>query len=172
MAKAGVFGNARVELINGRIYRIPAQGNPHMLAISRAAKALFREASATEWVIIQGTFGLDRFSAPDPDLLWLPVPEGAPEHEWPTPILLIEVSDRTYRKDSGIKLRKYAQLDVPEYWIFNLPADRIEVYRDPRKPTRRLADCHYAFVKHFFRGERISVLARPQVTLVVDDLLP
>jgi Uma2 family endonuclease len=172
MAEADVFGDARVELINGRIYRMAPQGSPHMVAISKAAEALFRVKSPTDWVIIQGTFRLDRFSAPDPDLLWLGVPKGTPEHEWPAPILLIEVSDRTYRKDSGIKLRKYAQWGVPDYWIFNLAAKRLEVCREPKNPTGRLADCHYASVKHFFPGESIIVLARPQVQLAVDDLLP
>jgi Uma2 family endonuclease len=172
MAEADVFGDARVELINGRIYRMAPQGNPHMVSISKAAEAVFRVKLPNDWLIIQGTFRLDRLSAPDPDLLWLPVPKGTPEHEWPAPVLLIEVSDRTYRKDSGIKLRKYAQWGVPEYWIFNLSAERIEAYREPQNPTGRLADCRYASVKHFFRGDRIPVLARPQVQLAVDDLLP
>jgi Uma2 family endonuclease len=143
-----------------------------MVAISKATETLLHVKLPNDWVIIQGTFRLDRLSAPDPDLLWLPVPQATPEHEWPAPILLIEVSDRTYRKDSGIKLRKYAQSAIPDYWIFNLPAGRVEVYRQPKNPTGRLSDCRYASSKHFSRGERISVLARPQVELAVDDLLP
>jgi Uma2 family endonuclease len=172
MAEADVFGSARVELINGRIYRMAPQRNPHMVAITRISKVLHRIVPATEWPIIQGTLRLDRHSAPDPDLLWLPVPEGTPEHKWPSPILLIEVSDTTYRKDSGIKLRKYAQAKIRDYWIVNLPADRIEVYRDPQNPTRRLADCRYASVAHFSRGESIVPLLRPEVQFAVNDLLP
>ncbi len=172
MAEAEVFGNYRVELINGRVYRMPAQGNAHMVAVSNAIDALFQVKLSNDWVIVQGTLRLDRFSAPDPDLLWLPVPKRTPEHEWPSPILLIEVSDRTYRKDSGVKLRKYAHAAIPDYWIFNLPADRIEVYRDPQNPTGRVADCRYSSVSPFTRGQSIAPLARPQVQIAIDDLLP
>ena len=101
-------------------------------------------AAAGDWIVSQGTLTLSRYSAPDPDLLWLPVPVGTPVHEWPDPVLLIEISDTTYRKDSGVKLRTYAFHGVPEYWIENHSADRIEVYRQPQNPTGRLHDCHYA----------------------------
>ncbi len=172
MAEADVFGDARVELINGRIYRMAPQNNPHMSAISRTARVLMGVTSSNDWVIIQGTLQLDPISAPDPDFLWLPVSPGTPVKQWPAPVLLIEVSHTTYKKDSGIKLRKYAQANIPDYWIFNLSADRIEVYRDPQNPTGRLADCRYATVEHFARGQSISPLRRPEVQLAVNDLLP
>ena len=171
MADADVFGTTRVELINGRIYRIAPRRNPHMVAISKSTQALSRAQGPNDWIIIQGTLQLDRFSAPDPDLLWLPVPIGTPEHEWPAPILLIEISHTSYRKDSGIKLRKYAQSRIPDYWILNLAADRVEVYRDPLGGGR-LSDCSYNSVSHFTRGKSISPLARPQVEFKVNDLLP
>ena len=172
LVEADALGTTRVELINGRIYRMPAQGAPHMAAITIGTKALSRVAGPGDWVISQGTLTLSRYSAPDPDLLWMPVPVGTPVHEWPDPVLVLEVSDTTYRKDSGIKLRTYAFSGVPEYWIENLLADRIEVYRQPQNPTGRLGDCHYASVEHFTRGQSITVAARAGVTLAVSDLLP
>jgi Uma2 family endonuclease len=170
--EADALGTTRVELINGRIYRIPAQGAPHMAAITLGNKALSRVAGPGDWIISQGTLTLNRYSAPDPDLLWMPVPLGTPVHEWPDPLLLIEISDTTYRKDSGIKLRTYAFHGVPEYWIENLAADRIEVYRQPRNPSGRLRDCQYASVEHYGRCQMIHLLARPTVALAVDELLP
>jgi Uma2 family endonuclease len=172
LVEADVLGTTRVELLNGRIYRMPPQGGPHMAAVTRGAECLFRTQSPNDWVIIQGTLILSRYFAPDPDLLWMPVPVGTPVGRWPEPLLVIEVSDTTYRKDSGIKLRTYAFHGVSEYWIENLPADRVEVYRQPQNPTGRLRDCHYASVEHFSRGQSITVAARPGLTLAVDDLLP
>jgi Uma2 family endonuclease len=172
LVEADALGASRVELINGRIYRTAPQGGRHMLAITRGAKTLLRVAGAGDWVVMQGTLVLNRYSAPDPDLLWLPVPEGTPPHLWPDPVLVIEVSETTYRKDSGVKLRTYAYHGLPEYWIENLRADRIEVYRGPQNPTGRLRDCHYASVEHFRRGQSLTVSARPSVTLTVDELLP
>ena len=172
LVDADVFGTTRVELLNGRIYRMAPQAEPHMAAVSKSNQALGKVIGANDWLIIQGTIRLDRFSAPDPDLLWVPCPIGTPSHLWPEPVLLIEVSDTTYRKDCGIKLRTYALHGIPEYWIENLRADRVEVYRDPQNPTGRLRDCQYSSIQHFGRGGKIPIAARPGVALSVDDLLP
>jgi Uma2 family endonuclease len=171
LVESDALGTTRVELLNGRIYRLAPQLTPHMAALSKIQRALGQHVPSTEWLIGQGTFRLDRFNAPDPDVLWLPCPIGTPTHLWPTPILLIEVSDTTYRKDSGIKLRTYAFHGVPEYWIANLKADRLEVYRQPENPTGRIRDCRYASLENVTRGGSVSVIARPAVTLHVDDLL-
>src|SRR5437016_12051539 len=152
MADAGVFGDRRVELINGRIYRMAPQLSPHMASVSKALRAIFTVCPPHEWLIGQGTYRTDKYSAPEPDLLWLPCPIGTPEARWPSPVLLIEVSHTTYKRDSGVKLRKYAEHGIKDYWIVNIPADRVEVYRDPHNPTRKPADCRYDSVQHFERG--------------------
>lgn len=170
LVEADAFGTTRVELLNGRIH-FRTQDLRHMAAVSNAVAVFDRVVGTDEWCVFQGTLRLDRFSAPDPDLLWLPCPIGTPEHQWPQPILLIEISDTTYREDSGPKLRKYAYHGIPEYWIENLPADRIEVYRQPQNPTGRLRDCTYGWVQHFGRGQTIPVAARPGLVLSVDELL-
>jgi Uma2 family endonuclease len=172
MVDADVFGTTRVELINGRIYRMAPQRDPHMIAISKITETLYRLKQSTDWVIVQGTLRLDAFSAPDPDFQWCDVPVGTPEHRRRLPILLIEVSDTSYRKDSGVKLRKYAEHGIKDYWIVNLVADRVEVYRDPENPTGKPADCRYGSVQHFGRGQSIVLLQRPTVSLAVGDLLP
>ena len=172
MARGGVFGDRRTELINGRIYRMAAQGNPHMVALSKGTETLLRLRLPNDWVIIGGTMRIDKYSAPEPDLLWLPVAIGTPAGRWPAPVLLIEISDTTYRHDSGVKLRKYAEHEVPDYWIINIPEDRIEVYRQPRNPTGLTIDCSYGSVTHFSRGQSITLLQRPNVAIAVDDLLP
>jgi Uma2 family endonuclease len=172
LAGANVLGSRRVELLNGRIYRIAPQATPHMAAITKASLTLGKHVPANEWLITQGTLRLDRFNAPDPDVLWVPYPIGTPAHLWPQPVLLIEVSDTTYRKDSGVKLRTYAFHGVQDYWIENLRENRIEVYRRPENPTGRVKDCRYASIEHFTRGRSISLLARSRVMIAVDDLLP
>src|SRR5688500_13005262 len=116
MARAGVFSlvEDRVELINGRIYRASPQLDPHIFAISKGADALLRARMPNELVMIQGTLRLDKYSAPDPDLQWYDVPIGTPQRHRPLPILLIEVSDTTYKRDSGIKLRLYARHGIAD----------------------------------------------------------
>jgi Uma2 family endonuclease len=171
LVEADAFGTTRVELLNGRIYFM-TQREAHMLAVTKGGRALERIKRSTDWVVSQGTLRLDRFSAPDPNLMLLPVPEGTAAHLWPLPDLLIEISDTTYRKDSGIKLRKYAHAGVGDYWIENLHEKRIEVYRDPQNPTGKLKDCTYSSVTHYRHGQSIRLLQRTEIELAVNDLLP
>lgn len=148
------------------------QLGPHMSSLTKGAKLLLNLCPPGEWIIIGGTMRADKYSAPEPDLLWLPVPIGTPPPQWPTPILLIEISDTTYKKDSGVKLRKYAEHAISDYWIVNIRDERVEVCRDPQNPTGIPTDCGYGSIEHFTRGQSISLLQRPQVSLAVDDLLP
>ena len=45
--------------------------------------------------------------------------------------LLVEVSDTTYAKDSGPKLRRYASFRIPVYWIVDLNRRIVEVRTGP-----------------------------------------
>jgi Uma2 family endonuclease len=172
MAEAGLFDDHRVELINGRIYRMSPQHDPHILAVFKAAAAVGRVALPSDWVLTQVTYRLDKHSAPEPDVLWLPTPQGTPSAKWPSPVLLIEISHKTYRRDSGVKLRKYAEHGIADYWVVNVAADRVEIYREPKNPTGKIADWRYEDVHCFSRGQSIGLLYRPQIHIAVADLLP
>lgn len=172
MAEADVFGDRRVELLNGRIYRMRAQRDPHMAAMSKINRALQRVQPDDEWIIIQGTLQLNEFNAPDPDFQWFDVPLGTPQRDRPLPMLLIEVSHTTYKRDAGVKLRIYAEAGIEDYWIVNLCDDRIEVYRRPQNPSGNLADCRYDSIEHWQRGQTVAPLRRPNLQFRVDDLLP
>src|SRR4051812_37492853 len=95
MAEAGVFHGRRVELINGEVIEVPAQGHLHRLAITRTSRLLLTAFGPTDWVVIQGTLTLTRHWAPDPDFHVFDVPEGTPDDQLPVPLLVIEVSDTT-----------------------------------------------------------------------------
>jgi Uma2 family endonuclease len=172
MSELGFFDDRRVELLNGEIIEVSAQGIPHRLAISKITRLLVAAFDPAQyWVVLQGTVVLSRFSAPNPDFYVLDVPEQKPSIQLPTPILVIEVSDTTYRKDAGPKLRTYAKTGVPDYWIVNLVKQQVEVYRDPRNLTGRRSGWEYASVRPFVRGESVSPLHRPNATFAVDQVL-
>lgn len=170
MVEADVFGTERVELIGGRVYFL-SQNDPHMVVITKGTKALMRIERPTDWTVIQGTLRIDQYNAPDPDLMLFDVPLGTPMDKRPLPILLVEVSHTTFRKDTGLKLRRYARAAVVDYWVSHLKGERVLVHRDPINPTGELADCRYASVKVYRRGERVPLLARPEASVLVDDLL-
>lgn len=172
MAEAGVFGNARVELLDGRIYWMAPQLDPHMASITNTNRALVRVVPVTEWLIVQGTVTLDARTAVDPDFAWFACPVMTPNPTRGLPILVVEVSHTTYRYDSGRKMRKYAQAGIQDYWIVNIKANRVDVYHEPRNPTGKRDDCYFDSVVHHARGRAIPLLARPSVSLAVDELLP
>ena len=80
-------------------------------------------------------------------------------------LLLIEVSASSLSHDRGRKLAAYARNAVPEYWIIDLQAEKLEVYRDPAGEA-------YASQRILGRGEAISPLHAPEATIAVADLLP
>lgn len=171
MLDAGLLGDGRCELIEGRIRKMAAQKDPHMWAVTRGSLALSRRFPAeTHSVIIQGTLWLDRFNVPDPDLQVYDVPLGTPL-AGRMPIVVIEVSHTSYARDSGVKLRRYAANGVADYWIVNLPADRVEVYRNPLNPTGVRKDWRYDAPIVVTRGSVTAMLARPDVSIAAEELL-
>jgi Uma2 family endonuclease len=122
--------------------------------------------------VVQGTLPLGRFGAPDPDIHAFEAPEGTPEELLPKPFIVLEVSDKSYRKDSGIKVRQYASAGIQDYWIVNLNASRVEVYRKPENRTGKRKDWRYSEVKHYKPGQKVRLLALPKVAIAVNEMIP
>ena len=79
-------------------------------------------------------------------------------------LLVIEVADTSVQSDRRVKIPLYAQAGIPEAWLVNLPADRIEVYRKPTGDK-------YAEVTSASRGHTLTPLEIPSTTLSVDRIL-
>lgn len=115
MAEAGVFGTRKVELLQGRVFRMSAQAHPHRWCMSKNRALNIRFPADKYRVVVQGTLLLSRFNAPDTDFHAFDVSKGTEEEQLPKPFVVIEISDTTYRKDSGIKLRSYAAAGIADY---------------------------------------------------------
>ncbi|MGC4032652.1 MAG: Uma2 family endonuclease [Tepidisphaeraceae bacterium] len=170
--RAGLFDDTRVELILGRIYPMHAQANPHQWAISKGSRRLLQVFPPdTHWVVIQGTLLLEPDGAPDPDFHVFDTPEGQDKGNR-KPFLLIEISDSTYRKDSGVKLVQYAKSGITDYWIVNIAERRVEVYRQPDPYAGLDGKWGYALKLRYEPGQSIAPLARPDLSIAVNELLP
>jgi Uma2 family endonuclease len=126
--------NDRVELLHGWVVEKMPQNPPHNITITRVNRRLLRVLPA-EWLLqVQGAIVL-RDSEPEPDFAILRGPEEAYFDRKPAPrdiALLIEVADSTLLQDRLHKALLYAQARIPQYWIINLGAARVEVYTQPR----------------------------------------
>jgi Uma2 family endonuclease len=134
MIQANIFPEGhRVELLGG-ILSTMVTYDPHDFVVTHLAE-LLRPRLPGGWTLREEkSVQFGRWWRPNPDISVLKSPSRAFEHRTPRPqdiALLVEVSDTTYRKDSGIKLRRYAHVRVPHYWIVNLERRQVEVYRDP-----------------------------------------
>jgi Uma2 family endonuclease len=165
MGRAGVFApDERIELLDGQLMLVPPQKNPHAWCVERLSMLLILGLVDRARVRPQLPLVLDPLSMPLPDLL-VSAP-GDRRHPRADQVLLaIEVADTSIAYDRGRKLHAYARNDVPEYWIVDLPARRVQVSTRPRGET-------YAETRLAGRGETIAPTAFPDLVLSVDDFMP
>ncbi|MES1244303.1 MAG: Uma2 family endonuclease [Acidobacteriota bacterium] len=166
MAEAGVFGDRRVELVEGTVYDMTPQSRRHAAALRRTRRAL--EAACPEgWEVdVQMPFGASGDSLPEPDLAIVPDdPAGHADGHPRTAALIVEISDSSLRYDREQKLPVYAWAGIRETWLVNLVQDLVEVYRDP-------VDGVYRVRLTFGPGERVAPLCRPEAAVAVAGLLP
>ncbi len=105
-------------------------------------------------------------SEPEPDIAIVRLPESAYSDRHPGPddtLVLVEVAKTSLKKDLEIKTTVYAAVGIQDYWVINLTAREISVFRSPR-------DGRYTFEETFREGT-ITPLTFPDVQVSVERLL-
>ena len=131
---AGIIGEKeRVELLEGVIVRMSPQNEVGFRALVYLNRLLSRTLGDEYTVRPQGPVTLpSSVSEPEPDLAVVKIEDAQSRHEHPQTVLLaIEISLTSLRFDRKVKGRIYARAGIPEYWIVNVNAGRVEVFRDP-----------------------------------------
>lgn len=171
LAEQGYFEGQRVELIEGRIVQMPAQGLPHTRGVELVdnyAREAFGKGFRHR---VQMPFRAADGSDPEPDLLVVPGTPRDPADGHPTTAtLIVEVADTSLRYDRR-KARLYALSGIEDFWILNLLDGTLEVYRDPI-PEPSDNGPPYASIRVLTRGESIAPLGAPAAVVKVADLLP
>lgn len=163
-AARGVFGpDERLELIEGKIYRMSPQNPAHATACELVEVALRRLAPPGTLVRGQKPLSLGEHSEPEPDVV---VVDGGPRTYTaghPTSArLVVEVSDSSLEHDLGPKAELYARGGIGEYWVVSLPAREVVVHTQP-------AATGYGHVVPVGPTSQLTVFGTP---LPVADLLP
>jgi len=169
LAASGLFPpERRMELIDGVIYDMAAQNSLHATGYRLVQEALRPAFPPESGFDVRGQLPLDLGddSAPEPDLA---VVRGSirdfRDHHPTTAVLVVEVADSSLLHDRKRKVSLYARAGIQEYWILNLIRSTLEVYRDPSEATYRS--------RTFLRaGDKVTPLARPELSLAVGELLP
>ena len=168
MADAGILGpDDRVELIDGEIIQMTPIGVRHAGQVQRGNRLFATALAGRAAINVQNPLELDDYNEPEPDIAVLKVRADDYIHKKvraEDALLVVEVSDTTFRYDRTVKLPKYAAARIPEVWIENLENDELLVFRDPVGNT-------YSSAVTLRRGDSVSPVAFPNVVFKVDELL-
>lgn len=161
---AGQFTDERVELLYGRLVPMSPQGGVHASALSRVSAQLFRALDGRAVVRVQMPVAAADDSEPEPDVAVVDGHDHVDEHPR-SAHLIVEVSDSTRRLDLVVKVRLYAEMKCPEYWVLDPVRRELIVHRGPQGEI-------YTDVTSLPETAAVTLVAFPDVTLAVATFLP
>ena len=168
MVDAGILKeDDRIELIKGEIVQMSPIGRFHAACVKRLNELFILRLPQLATVGVQDPIELDDNSEPQPDLVLLQRRADFYRSGHPQPqdiLLIVEVADTTVESDREVKIPLYANSGIVEVWLVNIPAECIEVYRQPSVNG-------YQSMQVFGRGQSIIVAAFPDVNFTVDEVL-
>ena len=121
-----------IELVEGHLVTMTPQGDRHWLVITQLNRRLIEAIPADEGLVsVQGPLAADDLSEPEPDL-YVTSPDVVSRRGLPTTAsLVIEVANSSRAYDLSVKAALYARVGIPDYWVVDLPTERVVVHRDP-----------------------------------------
>jgi len=171
LVQVGLLDPQRYELIEGELIDQMGKNRPHtivcMLLMRWLGRAVSDERLQMEAVIDVSPEDQPT-SEPQPDVVLLaaPVETYRLGHPAATQVqLLIEVADTSVAFDTTTKARLYARAGIADYWVVDVNARRLLVFRDPLGGS-------YQTITQYEAAESVSPLAAPEASLRIDDILP
>ena len=166
MMEAGILSESdHVELIDGEVVEMGPIGSRHAACVDRLNK--FFNKLEEVIVRVQNPIRLDDFSEPQPDITLLRMRDDfyAERHPAPSDVLLVlEVADSSTEFDRTVKLPLYAQALIPEFWLVNLPDEKIEVFSHPLNGA-------YQISQELKRGDNLTSATVSNLSQSVDAIL-
>jgi Uma2 family endonuclease len=132
LVNTGLLADRQVELLTGNIIEMSPEGMSHAVYCSDAVDYLRQLLGDQAKVREAHPITLPNDSEPEPDIaVVMPVASRYLDHHpYPADIFwLIEYADSTLIKDLTTKQKIYAQAGILEYWIVNLQALELIVFR-------------------------------------------
>jgi Uma2 family endonuclease len=130
---AGILDDRSVELLQGEIIVMPPEGESHAYYNTEVAEYLRALLGSRAKIRDAKPITLPNDSEPAPDIA-IVQPLGTvylEHHPYPENVFwLIELANATLKKDLGVKKEIYAAAGIPEYWVVNLQANELKVFRD------------------------------------------
>lgn len=164
--EAGILAEGeRVEFLDGELIAMSTIGGRHVRTINRLDKAIQRLDDPGLEISVQNPLQIAGRASFLPDLVVLrphaasnDVPNAAEA------LLAVEVADSSRNYDRNVKLPRYAEAGIPEAWLCDLVAERIERHTEPSADG-------YRQIVWAGRGETLTSAVLPGLTLDVDTIL-
>lgn len=163
LAELGAFDNERVELLRGRVVRRAPKGEEHAWVVQTMTNLLVEYFGRSAAVRPALSLHASEDSMPEPDFALVPKARAPGPHPQQA-LLLIEVSSSSLRLDRKVKAPLYAEGGSPEYWIVDVAAAQLEVFRAPKNGE---------WTEHFTltAGQTIRPVSFPDVEFPLRDFL-
>lgn len=165
MIEAGVLRDRAVELLAGEIVEMSPETPIHYSTAKRGVKYLEQLLEGRAEVRFNGPITLAD-SEPEPDIAIVRLPEEQYRDRHPHVEdidLVIEVAKTSLKKDTELKAEIYAIAQIQEYWVLNLAAQQIIIFRDPQNGRYQ--------TEQLLSSGTIVSLAFPDIAISVDRLL-
>ena len=162
LAEAGCFEDEKVELLEGVVVEMSAQGVEHRHLLTLFTRLLARRLPDHLMVTPQCTYRIPPYSAPEPDFtintaasVWL---------KQISAVWVIEVAITSQRRDRGLKAQIYAKAGILEYWVVDGAKEVVYIHLDPSPDG-------YRSVIRYGSTDPIAPRAIPELTFSLDDLV-
>jgi len=168
MVASGAFDaleHRHIELIHGELRETSPFGPHHGILVAWLTRWSFTYTKKETWIWVGLSVGIPKFdSVPQPDLAWIRSGITRQQHPQPADVmLLIEVSHSSLSYDLGEKKELYAQAGIQEYWVVDIEAEAVHVFRNP-------SGNQYAQSVTVGPGETIAPQVEPMAVLDVAKL--
>lgn len=119
------------ELIGGELVAMASKGLRHESIRNELMIDWARRLPGHIKFAIEAPLRLGPYDEPEPDITLFPATLGVNEVRGDSVLLVVEVADTSWPKDSGLKAQTYARFGVREYWIINTIDGTTRVHRRP-----------------------------------------
>lgn len=175
LGELGFFDGKRVELIRGEVIEMSPVNIDHARGVGFVSDAVAVVFALGHYINVQQPFSIPGYiSEPQPHVAVIPGSRRTASAHPTQAALIVEVADSTLSYDTTTKAELYATANVPEYWVLDLNARQLHVFRNPQPLPlpATLAATAYQTRTVLNPTDTVSPLAAPGATILVADLLP
>ena len=173
LIESGVLADKPVELLEGEIVEMSPEGVEHWYTNHSLVKYLRKLLEDLAEVIQAQSITLDN-SEPEPDITIARLPETIYMTRKPIPediYWLIEVSNKTLKKDLEQKAITYARNGIPEYWVIDMVNKKLIVHTQPEDDNSLSEGSHrYSQIVEYKVGV-VSPQAFSDIVISLDKVL-